>query len=161
MEEDDFWSLLAESAEQAADVEGQARWLTDKLATLPGEQIRRFDTHLQRQMIRGYRWDLWGVASLANGHEDQEGFVGFRAWLVSRGQTAFEAALEDPDSLAPIIERNVDGTALTYTARNAHKRATGAELPTATLDLFAEPRGEPIQPSDLTTRFPKVAAALG
>lgn len=111
-------------------------------------------------MLRAYRWDLWGVSSMVHGHEDQTGFVGFRAWLVSCGREAYDAALEDPDTLAPFIEPKVDGTPLTYVARDAYEASMGSELPTATLDLFAEPAGEPIPPSDLPTRFPKIAAAL-
>jgi hypothetical protein len=36
----------------------------------------------------------------------------------------------------------------------------GTQLPTPTLDLFVDPRGEPIREADLAVCFPKVAAAL-
>ena len=74
---------------------------------------------------------------------------------------AFEAALEDPDSLAPHVRKDIDGTPMAYVARDAYEKVTGSELPTPTLDLFAEPIGEPVLQSDLSTRFPRVAKALG
>ena len=160
MDEDAFWELIDRARDDSADAEGQARWLIQHLSDYRGSDIQRFNEHFQQAMLRAYRWDLWGVSSMVHGHEDQTGFVGFRAWLVSCGREAYAAALEDPDSLAPIIEPKVDGTALTYVARDAYEASTGSELPTATLDLFAEPAGKPIQPSDLPTRFPKIAAAL-
>lgn len=160
MDEDDFWTLIDQARADSADPEGQARWLIQRLSDRRGGDIQRFNEHFQQAMIRAYRWDLWGVSSMVHGHEDQTGFVGFRAWLVSCGRESFDAALTDPDSLAPLIEPKVDGTPLTYVARDAYEASMGSELPTATLDLFAEPAGDPIQPSDLSTRFPKIAAAL-
>lgn len=160
MDEDAFWELIDRAREDSADAEGQARWLKKHLSSRSGSDIQRFNEQFQQAMIRAYRWDLWGVSSMVHGHEDQTGFVGFRAWLISCGREAFDAALEDPDTLAPVIEPKVDGTPLTWVARDAYEESMGSELPTATLDLFAEPAGKPIQPSDLSTRFPKIAAAL-
>lgn len=160
MDEDAFWELIDHARADRADAEGRARWLIQTLSDRSGSDIQRFNEHFQHAMLRAYRWDLWGVSSMVHGHEDQTGFVGFRAWLVSCGREAYDAALEDPDTLAPFIEPKVDGTPLTYVARDAYEASMGSELPTATLDLFAEPAGEPIPPSDLPTRFPKIAAAL-
>ncbi|MEM9072075.1 MAG: DUF4240 domain-containing protein [Myxococcota bacterium] len=160
MDDTGYWELIETSRDRAADPEGQARRLTEVLSQQSAVEIQRFGEWFQRAMLTLYRWELWGVASLVHGHEDQESFVAFRAWVVSRGREVFAAAVEDADSLAPHVTPKVDGSPLTYVARDAYEAATGNELPTATLDLFAEPAGEPIPPSDLTTRFPKVAAKL-
>lgn len=172
MADDDetLWALIEESLTRGATAERQAAWIQDQLRKLDKVGIQRFDRGFWKAMHRAYTWDLWGVANLANGHDGQEGFLGFRAWLVSRGQGVFDAAIADADSLAPHIAEQqhapdgaplCDAQALCHAARNAYEAAHGTELPTPTLDLFVEPVGEPIVASELSTRFPRVAAALG
>jgi len=163
VDDEGFWAIIDESLDAVgfeATPEAQATWLTHRLEQLEADEIQHFDQAFWKKMIAAYRWDLWGVCNLSNGHGGQEGFMRFRAWLVSRGRAVFEAALADPDSLAEHIHENVDGERVTYCMRDAYQQKMGSELPTSTLDLFAEPRGEAINPSDLTTRFPRVAAAL-
>lgn len=162
MEEAEFWALIDVAREHDPSPEGMARFLTQRLESLDGRTIQRFDDRFTRAMLGLYRWELWGVSALVYGHHgDQECFMKFRSWIVSLGQTAYQAAIEDPDSLAPHLVARPDGEPICYAARTAYEKREGQELPTATLDLFAEPRGEAIPASDLTTRFPKVAAALG
>lgn len=162
MDQDAFWELIAEAREHAVEPAGQAAWLARALERRGADAIEGFHFVFARLMARAYRWDLWGVASLAHGgHGDEEAFMGFRGWLASLGREAFEAALEDPDSLAPHVRKDIDGTPMAYVARDAYQKVTGSELPTPTLDLFAEPIGEPVLQSDLSTRFPRVAKALG
>lgn len=162
MDDAEFWALIDVAREHDPSPEGMARFLTHRLESLDARTIQRFDDRFSRNMMGLYRWELWGVSALVFGHHgDQESFMKFRSWIVSLGHGAYEEAITDPDSLARHLVAKPDGEALCYVARTAYEKREGQELPTPTLDLFAEPRGEPIPASDLTTRFPKVAAALG
>lgn len=169
MADDDetLWALIDESRTRGATAERQAAWIEDRLRRLDKVGIQRFDRGFWKAMHRAYNWDLWGVANLANGHNGQEGFLGFRAWVVSRGKDVFDAAIADADSLAQHVAAQrsgeqplCDAEGLCHVARNAYEAAHGTELPTPTLDLFVEPVGEPLVASELSTRFPRVAAAL-
>ena len=164
MDEDAFWAIIDDSLDavgREAEPAMQAQWLSRQLMQRPRNEIESFDLHFWKKMTLLYTWELWGVNTMANGHGGQEAFIGFRAWIVSRGRAAFDNALIDADSLAPLIRKNLQAMELTYITRDAYEETTGTELPTPTLDLLIDPIGEPIKESDLTTRFPKVAAALG
>ncbi|MBX3249518.1 MAG: DUF4240 domain-containing protein [Myxococcales bacterium] len=162
MDEAELWALIDAARSHAPGVDGCAAWLVGALTQRGGREAQRFGQAFDHAMGRAYRWDLWGVATLVHdGHEDEERFADFRAWLISLGRDAFEAILADPDAVAPHLDGTVpNGRALSRVARVAFAQATGTELPLATMDLFANPRGEPIPASQLTTRFPRVAAAL-
>lgn len=53
-----------------------------------------------------YRKDIWGVANLANKLDfcSDDGFIDFRAWLISQGREVFFKTLENPNYL---IENNI------------------------------------------------------
>jgi len=162
-----FWELIAAAREVSTTATGQAAWLERELSTraneddrATGDPIRDFDQHFWAEMQRAFRWDLWGVASLVHGDSGHDVFLGFRAWLVSLGKERFEQALKDPDTLGDEVWPGATGLPLCYVGRNSWESLYESQLPTPTLDLFVEPRGEPIKESDLAVRFPKVAAAM-
>ena len=166
VDEEGFWQLIDAAREVATTATGQAAWLQKELGRSTteqssGDRIRDFDQHFWVQMQRAFHWDLWGVASLVHGQGGTDVFLAFRAWLVTLGQEGFDAALKDPDSLAAQVWPAATGLPLCYVGRNAWQQNFQSQLPTPTLDLFVEPRGEPIKESDLAVRFPKVAAAMG
>ena len=45
---------------------------------------------------------------MINGGSSDDGFHYFRAWLISRGQAVYEAAVANPDSLAGLTEPERD-----------------------------------------------------
>jgi hypothetical protein len=152
------WSYV-EKSRAAATPEGQADLLRATLAQLSLAEIAAYDHWFWQQMQLLYSWELWGVASLA-GHDGEEPFLGFRAWIVSLGRSAALDATADADSLASFIFEGAEAPDFCHVGREAYEGKAGSELPTATLNLFAKPRGTPLQNSELTTRFPAVSAAL-
>ena len=173
MDNDDFWGVIEEArARLAADDrqhEALGKLLVEALRGRKGDDIARWEFVFWQTMSSAYRWDLWGVSELVNDHQGEQGFVAFRTWLIGLGRQAFEAVLADPDSAAELLPRDVqgepcgdvDGELVMMAPRKAYEAAYQAELPTPTLDLFREPRGEPLRDSELTTTFPRVAKALG
>jgi Protein of unknown function (DUF4240) len=55
-----------------------------------------------------YLANLWGTAFLMNGGASDDGFDYFRGWLISQGRKVFEAALENPDSLSDVIDKDAE-----------------------------------------------------
>lgn len=116
-----------------------------------------------------YAWDLWDVAYLMKGGASDDSFLYFRGWLIGRGREVFEAALADPTTLAdrftPDDPSCFEDESLLYAPVKALRRLTGddrayhADPRTAPREP-AEPRGERWDESEISNRFPEVAACF-
>jgi hypothetical protein len=89
-------------------------------------------------------------------------FRDFRAYLMSLGREPYEAALRDPDSLAPVVEdpeagdwENADDV-----APDAYEAVAGEDIPGDSSDLSVPPRGTPWdddQAERLVRRYTRLA----
>jgi hypothetical protein len=89
-------------------------------------------------------------------------FRDFRAYLISLGRAPYEAALKDPDSLAPVVEdaETGDWENADDVAPDAYEDATGEDIPTGDSDLSGKPRGaewDDEQQDALVRRYPALA----
>src|SRR5438093_10687165 len=85
-----------------------------------------------------------GAAYLINGGCSDDGFEYFRDWLISRGQVIYNAAVENPDTLADITEPGRDDyefEELGYIALEVYEELTGNEMPQLDFQWSAEPKG--------------------
>src|SRR5262245_16992316 len=101
-----FWDIL-QAAYRAAENGTTDDWfeaLKTELAKLPTPQILRFRHRFDDLIGAAYKTDLWGAASLINGGCSNDGFHYFRCWLIGMGQAVYENALDNPDSLADVLE---------------------------------------------------------
>jgi hypothetical protein len=105
MNDNSFWALI-ETAQAASsgDQETQLEHLQTALEALNADDLLEFQRTFNRLHQISYRADLWGAAFLMNGGASDDGFDYFRGWLISQGRSVFEAALENPDSLANLVE---------------------------------------------------------
>ena len=90
-------------------------------------------------------------------------FRDFRAYLISLGGEPYEAALRDPDSLAPVVQdaETGDWENADSVAGDAYESAAGEDIPADDSDLSGDPRGEPWDDEDqdaLVQRYPALAA---
>jgi len=169
LDTEQFWRLI-ENAKAASDseCEAQADSLQASLALLPAEEIISFDKIFNTCRKEAYRWDLWGAAYQINGGASNDGFEYFCRWLIGQGQSVFEAALADPDSLADLITSDIiwgdaelDCEDLGYAASEAYQEKTGQEMPFDEADyLPSEPAGVKWEEEDLDELFPKIAARM-
>lgn len=97
--ESDFWQLVTVE-DKTADPESVSKRLKALLADLDDEQLIAFDKQFSICMRQSYTWDLFGAAFVMAGCNDDYGFSEFRCWLISRGESVFNAAIANPDSLA-------------------------------------------------------------
>jgi len=164
MDEASFWDLTAQArAEAGNDTGRQSELLEERLRKLPPQQIVAYQRIRHRLDERAYTWDLWGAAYVIEDGCSDDCFRDFRAYLISLGHDTYEAALRDPDSLAPIVQdaeagdwENADSV-----AADAYENVAGEDIPADDSDLSGEPRGEPWDDEDqedLVRRYPKLAA---
>ena len=134
-----FWQLNAEAREGAGtDTARQSELLEERLTALSGEQILDFEHTRHEIDRRAYTWDLWGAAYVIEDGCSDDCFRDFRAYLISLGPDAYEAALRDPDSLADVAEdaEKGDWENADDVAPDAYESATGRDFPEDGSDLF-------------------------
>ena len=163
MTRDEFWHLIESTRPKGAWAALHAGTLELALEKLPEDEIVSFDRHFQELMAESYRCDLWGAAYIANGGCSDDGFVYFRAWLISQGRRYFEKCLRAPDELASraSLDGDTEDEEFLYCAAEAYREKTGKEI--AKLDDLAPAVlvGERWQEDELVDRYPKLAKKFG
>lgn len=151
MTEDQFWALI-EKAQRTSegDQEVQLEHLQHALEQSSADDLLDFQRIFDRLHKLSYRADLWGAAFLMNGGASDDGFDYFRGWLISQGRDVFEAALENPDSLADAVE---DGDEADFGFENEDMlniagRAWRKKTGLGTDEFYSKLGDEPKQPVD-------------
>lgn len=146
MEESRFWAIIEAGGDEAlADPELQLAAVREELRTLTLGEIGDFDRLYRQKLADAYAWDLWGAAYLINGGCSDDGFFCFRGWLISRGRKVYEAALENPDSLAGLTDPERDDYEfedLGYLPLDMCEERGGEEMVPVDVHSPAKPRGE-------------------
>ncbi len=165
MDEAQFWAIIESGGPGVYDdPDRQLAAVREKLSKVPPQEVMDFDRLFARKMADAYHWDLWGAAYLINGGCSDDGFCYFRAWLISRGQVVYSAALENPDSLAGLVDpecEDYEFEELWYAARTVYVEMTGEEMPAVDPLEPAEPSGENWDFDDdeqVSRRLPKLAS---
>jgi hypothetical protein len=159
-----FWQLIADTREAAGNDTGrQSELLEERLSRLPAQQIVDFARIRHRLDQQAYTWDIWGAAYVIEDGCSDDCFRDFRAYLISLGRDAYEAALSNPDSLAPVVEdaEGGDWENADNVAPDAYESAADEDIPADDSDLSGSPRGESWDDEDqdtLVQRFPALAA---
>jgi hypothetical protein len=171
MDETEFWELVDTTREAAGgDPEEHADLLVERLVRLDPEAVLDFARHFEARYNRAYRWDLWGAAWLLLGGASDDAFDYFRCWLIGQGREVFEGALNDPDSLAELLDDfdervDGDGEELGYAADEAYEQLTGTVAPDLGLPPAPdEPEGTPQDFENETTlarRYPSLWTRFG
>ena len=170
-----FWKVIDETAKYESNPTQQMIVLRSLLASLEPNEIKSFDMAFEREILRSYKWDLWGAAYVIQGGASDDSFEYFRRWLISKGQSFFETALSSPDELAEMLPANVacslEFEEIAYIAAEVWAMKTGTspydlesefyDRPPLTVDF--EPEGEPFleDGAHLSGRYPKLWDRFG
>ncbi len=161
-----FWQLIDASREHASgDLDDQVENLRARVEQLDPDEIIQFAERFAEYWSRAYTWELWGAAYIIGGGCSDDGFLDFRAWLISKGEKVYEKALKSPESLIDVV--SVDAAedcqfeGFQYVARQAWENKTRnrrGEFPVQELTQSLEPAGERWDEvgDDLERRFPKL-----
>lgn len=164
MDEAAFWQLMADTrADSGNDTGRQSELLEERLRGLPAQQIVGFARIRHRLDQRAYTWGIWGAAYVIDDGCSDDCFRDFRAYLISLGRGPYEAALRNPDSLAPIVQDAEEGNweDADNVAPDAYESAAGEDIPTDDSDLSGNLRGEPWDDEAqgaLVQRYPALTA---
>jgi hypothetical protein len=109
MTANEFWNIIETAHQQAdGDQDTQMETLETTLEELEPAELLEFHNFFQEAHTVSYRANLWGAGFLMNGGCSDDGFDYFRGWLIAQGRKVFEAALENPDSLADAIPQDAE-----------------------------------------------------
>ena len=107
MTEAEFWTIIKRSRRgTGASREKQEANLTRELHKLTPEQLVEFDEWFGGFIRSAYNWDLWGAAFVIGGGCSDDGFWDFRSWLVAQGERVYKAAVDDPETLAEVVDED-------------------------------------------------------
>lgn len=157
MDEMLFWMLIEDAKNSSDSIARQLEALTSSLEAFGARDIKRFRKILAEKMVAAYHWDLWALATIAQGGCSDDGFADFRAWLILQGRQTFELALTDIrnvlDKLPAGLTTQAEG--LHSVAEIAYERRTGRFLRLTQIPL-PEPKGRPWEEGQLEARYPEV-----
>ncbi len=169
-----FWQIVDDSRLKARAVKRRPdedfidvheRTLAESLRALPPAEIAAFSERFWHFHRLAYRWDLWAAAYWLHGGCGDDGFIDFRACLISLGKQLFFQALKDPDSLADVVGGAdipyMQAEGFQYVASRVYEELTGEEMPEGERHGPQEPMGTRIDHDDeevMSERFPKIVA---
>ena len=156
-----FWGMIDEARQASrGDPEEQVLLLTDALAALPEAEIVEFQRILDQLMDESYAWELWAAAYIIRGGCSDDCFDYFRGWLIAQGETVFQNALRDPESLADVaMLDDVWLEGMLYVAHDAYERKAGREMPwVESVSWPREPAGDEWDEATVDAKYPRLAA---
>ncbi len=116
--EDRFWALIANHQPIEGGCQDAMETLSLELSKLPDSDILGFECTFRELVMRLYRYDVLGAATLTLGWVSDDGFLYYRCGVIAAGRAVYEATIANPDNLAdyPDIEECED---LLYVADDA------------------------------------------
>ena len=98
----EFWKIIDEARHRAAKVTDIPDCLTDILKEKSVADLLEFEKQSIELFANAYDARLWAAASLTMDFCSDDTFMDFRRWLIAQGKSAYEQALENPDTLADL-----------------------------------------------------------
>ena len=151
---DKFWKIIKKSQGRFSKAPfRQHERLVRLLTKLSVREIIMFDITFQYYMKMADTWEVQGAARVVRAGHDDEFFVSFRAWLITRGKKLYYKALRSPDTLAKTLKYTDDPEwqGFVHCAREAYHRKTGKKMPDD--ELFP---GRSLKDAELPDHFPKL-----
>ncbi len=154
-----FWKVI-ENAKMASPNTGyRPKALRAVLEELSPDEIQSFQEVYIAQVYEAYTWPLWGAAYVMNGGCSDDCFDYFRDWLISEGQSVYEAALRNPETLAdlPRIDE-VELEEFRYVADEAYESKAGRAMEPTYPPFPGDPAGDSWDEDTVDKLFPKLAS---
>jgi hypothetical protein len=172
MTHDHFWNIIADSRRdfdpnrRDGNMRLQAKRLQQLLAAMPAQAVREFDRLFTKLYFDAYRWDLWRAAYIIEGGCSDDGFMDFRSWLISMGREVYQAAMDDPETLAEVVSApGIEGCFFEEFGgiawRVLEEKGGVESAEPSGYSHPREPAGERWEDDDFPTRFPRLWAKFG
>lgn len=163
MDVDSFWVLIEETHQMSNGVmEHQLQLLLNRLLKLDVTEIVEFDRIFTEMRRVSCRANLWDALQIIYCGCSESCFDEFRGWLIGQGRIIFHSALNDPESLANIIQPNVredvlDGR-LIDVAQAAYEQKAGRKMPLSSYNQPLKLIGERAEAKELPQKYPTLFA---
>jgi hypothetical protein len=163
MSEQACWTIIERARREHSEPDEIVEEVLAILCKSSAEEIEAFERGLAALMVRSYSWTLWGAGYLINGGCSDDGFDYFRGWLLTQGRQVYEAALQNPDSLAEVVdEEDLECEEMLYVASHAYEEVTGEELEGTMMDYSDLGEGWDFDDGEeMQRRYPKLFAKFG
>jgi hypothetical protein len=166
MDERKFWNII-KSAREKADAWNMRLLggaLVEILIDQPKSEILEYDHIFDTLMDKAYQAVLWDAADIIVCGCSDDGFIDFRAWLITQGQRIYEDALENPDSLSAVIPAQMRYATLNgllaAVAWDAYKHKTQQQIPNRRYKM-PKLKGQRMEWDERKSSFPLLLSALG
>ena len=171
---DNFWRIIDGTTEGGPERKVQYDRLVGELSRLDDPtDILRFAIRFYPELRRSDTEEISAASDIMHGEVSDDLFTYFRLWIMSKGRRVYEAAINDPDTLATLEDDRTDQPTFwfetfSYAESEAYKNVTGNDIDYE--QIFActpksptperPKRGEGIDRSDagLKSRFPALWA---
>jgi hypothetical protein len=169
MDEDKFWSIIAEARAELELHEAELGELYNvlfaRLEAMEAEEVAEFQQQMLAQYCKAFDYRIIGAAYVIVGENcDEDDQHGFRGWLIAEGEEFFKKTLENPDFLADenVVPSRTYMPEIIGVGSQVYEQATG-ELPPADPDfeLPAQPAGEEFDLTELPQRLPNLCDEWG
>lgn len=104
-----FWEIIDASRQpKPTDLSAHCDALKQQLTNLSREELIAFDETygIVREELNDFH--LWAAAKILNDGCSEDGFDYFKDWIITQGRAVYEAALENPESLADVLSPGYD-----------------------------------------------------
>lgn len=126
MNKEEFWQTIESVNHLVPDGNQEAveEKMCEELLHHSPQDILDWYIIFHEYLNAAYRNDLWAACTALGAHASDDGFIDFRAWLISQGKKVYMDAMRDPDTLAqnphPGVEMNFEG--FTYCPVDAYEK---------------------------------------
>ena len=159
MDTEIFWKIIETSKSKSlGDYEKQQSELEKELTKLTANKVLEFDNKFRNLRGEIYNWNFWAAAYIINGGCSDDCFSDFRGWLIGQGQSIYENAIQNIETLTELNETNDgDWEGLSYIPTEVYEKKTGNDMPQGIQENF-EITGDEWEEdeNDLKNRFPKL-----
>lgn len=100
MDSTEFWQLIDAARARTGPGVPFDEALVDVLAAHSPREILEYQERFDEFHWALYRWEIWAAAHIIGDGCSDDGFIDFRAGVVSLGRTWYERVVAAPDSLA-------------------------------------------------------------
>lgn len=153
-----FWGIIGGAKEASSNSYERPDALRAALEKLSPAEVQGFQEAYIARVYHAYTWPLWGAAYVMNGGCSDDGFDYFRDWLISEGQSVYEAALENPESLAELEGPDeFELEEFRYVADEVYEAKTGRAMEPNYPEFPGEPSGDAWDEDTVDKLYPKLA----
>jgi hypothetical protein len=129
-DEERYWSIMQRAQDETGDLDEMEEYLIREVEKLTPKEMVGFYLRTSQLEQKAYTSALWCAAYIINSGASDDGFEYFRCWLISAGKDIYYEAIENPDSLAEVVEvgTEYEFESLTYVPITAFENKTGQDL---------------------------------